>query len=126
VAGSLVIDIDDIKQAVAGEAETFLVKVSTLANTGQNNVVLTVTWPQGLTLDQAHTSGPTDNVRFQIAGNALRFDAVPHADPGQQLNYRVTILTNQPGPLTLHCEARSQEQMQPVAREKTVQIPPSQ
>jgi len=98
---------------------TYEIRVANPGDTPDTQVVLSARLPEGMLPDRIGTSGPTTPA---IDGRTVRFAPVAALPPGEQVLYRVRVLTQQPGTFTFRAELSSDNLPQPVIAEETTEV----
>ena len=107
-AGSgLTLDVNSLAGPVAvHKALTYEIRVGNKGLAPEEQVVVTVTLPVGMTVDPFGTSGPAES-KYTIDGANIRFTAIPVINAGSNLTYRVHVLAQQIGTFHVHAEMTS-------------------
>ncbi len=124
--GQLSVRVDNLNKVTAGKNQQFLVQITNLGDSVENDVIVTAHLPPGSTADPFGTAGPSPDVKFERERGLVRFSAWAELQPKATLNYRVAVTTSQPGPISLRVEATSRRQTQPAVGEKTVEVLPAE
>lgn len=108
-------DLDD--EVPVGGRVTYVVRVTNNLDRSDQNVVVVVNVPAGMTPQALGINAPA---RHTIVGQQLQFNPVAEIRPGETLPYRFSVEANQPGRVQVQVQVTSDTERQPiVATEET-------
>jgi uncharacterized repeat protein (TIGR01451 family) len=118
----LAVRVDNWNIVTAGQNQQFLVQIRNDGDAAENDVVVTVQLPPGSSLVQQETAGPDRGMTIQPQPGAIRFSPVAELPPRAVKDFRISVTTSQPGPISLLAEAVSRRQQQPVRGSATAVV----
>jgi len=112
----------DLRDPVAaGREVTYDIRVTNQGTAADDQVVVAVEVPAGLVIAPLGTVGPGLS-KPSIEGRTVRFDPTGPLGPGESIDFRVRVQTQQAGQYRLRASVTSRNWPQPVSEEETTEV----